>query len=691
MTAFWRHICRPTRADQAFLPAGHPIVRIACSLLALTLFLLTAAASAAVTSFVEVHKQGVSGVTGLRTPVAVAVSPDGATVYVAGYDYTFSPSYTAFGTLAVFSRNPATNQLTPVEVIAQGTNGVDGLGTAARSVAVSPDGNHVYGISSNSIAVFQRNPATGELTWIEMHKDGVNGVDGLGGAWGITVSLDGNSVYTTSAGDSSVAVFARESSTGALTFLEYHKDGVNGVDGLGFAYGGLAVSSDNKNLYATGYNDHGLAVFTRDPATGLLTFLEAHKDGVSGVDGLGNPGAVSISPDGASAYVSSELDSAVAFFNRDTDTGVLTFVETYVNGVNGVSGLAGAWWNAVSSDGTNFYSNGYYSNSLAVFRRNTVTGKLTYIEKHTDNVASVDGLSAAWGLAASPDGQGVFVTASGESALSIFSMPYTDLSVVKTDSSDPVDPASALAYQVTITNYGTNDASGVAIVDTLPATVGYVSATPDQGACAENGGTVTCELGVLLAGVSTRVAIDVSSGAAGMINNIVSVFGNEYDDNISNNSDQEDTTVNTAPTASGNSFTTLEDVSASGTLSANDNDGDSLIYTLVANGGKGTAVITNNATGAFTYTPAADLNGSDSFTFRVNDSIEDSSIATVSVTINPVQDAPTADNSAFITYEEVATSGTLSATDKDGDTLTYQVVTNGSKGTALITNTLSGT
>jgi hypothetical protein len=61
----------------------------------------------------------------------------------------------------------------------------------------------------------------------------------------------------------------------------------------------------------------------------------------------------------------------------------------------------------------------------------------------------------------------------------------------------------------------------------------------------------------------------------------------------------------------------------------------------VTNGAKGVATITDAATGAYTYTPNADANGTDSFTFKVNDGTLDSKPATVSITITPVNDAPT--------------------------------------------------
>src|SRR2546425_6008437 len=75
-------------------------------------------------------------------------------------------------------------------------------------------------------------------------------------------------------------------------------------------------------------------------------------------------------------------------------------------------------------------------------------------------------------------------------------------------------------------------------------------------------------------------------------------------------------------------------------LVRSDVDGDTLTYAIVTNGTKGTATITNAVTGAFTYTPNANANGADTITFKARDAALDSNVATVSITITAVNDAP---------------------------------------------------
>jgi VCBS repeat-containing protein len=101
--------------------------------------------------------------------------------------------------------------------------------------------------------------------------------------------------------------------------------------------------------------------------------------------------------------------------------------------------------------------------------------------------------------------------------------------------------------------------------------------------------------------------------------------------------------VNDAPVAVNEVYTTTEDkvltVAASGVLK-NDTDveGNSLTAVLVSGPAHGTLTLTTQ--GGFTYTPAPDYNGTDSFTYKANDGILNSNVATVALTITPVNDAP---------------------------------------------------
>ncbi len=143
-------------------------------------------------------------------------------------------------------------------------------------------------------------------------------------------------------------------------------------------------------------------------------------------------------------------------------------------------------------------------------------------------------------------------------------------------------------------------------------------------------------------------------------------------------------TVNIAPVASDIALTTDEDTAGDVTLSATDAGGDALTYT-VTQPMNGAVTLTGNVA---TYTPNADYNGSDSFTFTANDGMADSNVGTVSVTVTPVNDAPVAADATLTTDEDTAGDVTISATDVDGDVLTY-TVTQPANGTVTLTGNVA--
>ena len=103
------------------------------------------------------------------------------------------------------------------------------------------------------------------------------------------------------------------------------------------------------------------------------------------------------------------------------------------------------------------------------------------------------------------------------------------------------------------------------------------------------------------------------------------------------------TRVNAAPVAVDDTYTTDEDTQLVGAVLENDTDGDGDPLTAVLVDGPTNGTLNLNADGSFTYDPDPNFNGTDSFTYQADDGIDQSNVATVNITIDPVNDAPVAD------------------------------------------------
>ncbi len=113
-------------------------------------------------------------------------------------------------------------------------------------------------------------------------------------------------------------------------------------------------------------------------------------------------------------------------------------------------------------------------------------------------------------------------------------------------------------------------------------------------------------------------------------------------------------------------------------LAGSDPDlGSSLSFVVVAQPTHG--VLSGTAPN-LTYSPAANYNGPDSFTFKVNDGAADSSTATVSISVTAVNDAPVANPVTVSTVSGQSTPLTLSGTDIDGNPLTFVILTSPAHG-----------
>ena len=146
---------------------------------------------------------------------------------------------------------------------------------------------------------------------------------------------------------------------------------------------------------------------------------------------------------------------------------------------------------------------------------------------------------------------------------------------------------------------------------------------------------------------------------------------------------------NTAPSCSNGNATTDEDTAVTTTLSCSDARSNTLTYTIVSGPSNGSL---SGTAPNLTYTPNADYNGSDSFTYSANDGSLESNTATFSITVTPVNDPPDALNDGGWVAEDSATGVLVDVHENDstgpanesGKSLTIANIGTPSHGTAVL-------
>jgi 6-phosphogluconolactonase (cycloisomerase 2 family) len=247
----------------------------------------------------------------------LVASPDGHYLYAAD---------NSRGQISIYARNPDTGALWKQSAFGPALN--------PFLMTISPGGGHLYALAHDGggLALMRRDPALGLLTMIGTANAPPypDGDYPLLGAEGMAMSPEGTHLYVTGSYHAVVAVFARDPDTGQLEFVELHQDGRDGISGMDGPVG-IAVSPDGTNVYVAGFYGDTLVVFEREPATGRLRWVETYHHGTFR-GWLRNAFGLTVSPDGRHVYV--VTDRGVSTYRRQQPSGRLVHVAGTIDGVD---------------------------------------------------------------------------------------------------------------------------------------------------------------------------------------------------------------------------------------------------------------------------------------------------------------------------------------------------------------------
>ncbi len=249
--------------------------------------------------------------------------------------------------------------------------------------------------------------------------------------------------------------------------------------------------------------------------------------------------------------------------------------------------------------------------------------------------------------------------------------PRPDISLSKAVSPVMVEPDQRVTYTLVLSNSGLGSDS-VRLSDTLPSGVEF-AAWGAQGGARENANEISWQ-GTLTVGESISITFGVSNrNLSGPITNRAQFSGSLQ----TGSSSVSHTVLNVSPLAADDTYSTDEDtrltiISPTGVLS-NDGDlnGDSLMASVQSDVSRGTLDL--KVDGSFVYTPAAQVNGLDYFSYQVSDGVL-SDTASVTIIIRAVNDAPVAFDDTASTKEDEAVSISVLSNDADVDNSNLSLV-----------------
>lgn len=246
----------------------------------------------------------------------------------------------------------------------------------------------------------------------------------------IALSPDGVHAYAVSADKNAVLHFNRDSATGLLAAANpvSYKTTSTGFETAKLSgLQDIKLSGDGQYVYVAAMGSNAVTVLKRDVNDGSLAFVESIVPG-GAVEGLNKPHRLAISPDagGAQVYVLGRDSNSVITFQRAAATGQLTYIRSLNDTMPGLERLQSPSGIAVTPDGVQVYVTARMGNALFVLDRNSNTtsvdfGKLSVKESLTHGLNGLNvGLKGALGIALSNDGRNVYVAAEADNAISTF-------------------------------------------------------------------------------------------------------------------------------------------------------------------------------------------------------------------------------------------------------------------------------
>ena len=536
----------------------------------------------------NVPADGCSTGKALKEAGSVAVTSDGAFVYVAG---------TADGgSIDILRRSPVNGELTQSACVAATAAGgctvIEGL-TDINAILLSPDDDTLYvasAASTGKVLLLSRaddgklsrpGDPSGCVQDSPLPSDSCAPGTGIPAPNGLALDESGDTLFVTSltGGGALGSVAAFNVSNGFPVFSSCAQSGKDvppmspcrELPGLINA-AGIAVKGDN--VYVASGGEASLGALTALDRGLTTSSCRGSQTGCSFARGAGSLTDVVVSADGKNVYASSQdlsTDGSIV------GGGVLAFLRTggqlfQLAGADGCvvqttaavsagcatgRGLKGMGSLAIAQDGAQVYTGSALlnpsatnkgetgSSAVAVFNRDAGTGVLTQPTGNNGCVSSTsaDGCTVVRGLrspgsaprsvALSPTGSNVYASAAVSNGVAAFIRHGSDLRVSVSAPNQPYAVGQESTLTVQVFNAGPLPATNTAVIDFISAGAATKSAKPSQGTCSAP--PITCQLGTIAVEGTATVTVTFLPTTVGTATNTAQAYSDHGDASPSDN------------------------------------------------------------------------------------------------------------------------------------------------------------
>jgi DNA-binding beta-propeller fold protein YncE len=316
-----------------------------------------------------------------------------------------------------------------IQILRDDVNGVDGLGNP-RSVKVLSDNSKVFVSSGddNALAIFNLDNDF-NLTFSQIFKNSSVNISGLEGASGVTYLDGGNQVVVTGFYDGALTLFSGGSND--YHYSETISDGLSyervfdsnvpleKLDRLGLLGAWDVIKTNNeRQLLVASYMSNTISILDITSDAKVI-FNRVIKDVNSFANDLGKPISLALSPLNDELYVLGFDKNQLTIFDRNME-GELSVKQVVKNDVSGVHQFVNPQKIVVSPSGKFLYVACSGSNALVVFEK-VDTNQYTFLQAINNSDVGGSGLEGASSLAISSDGSKIYAAGESGAGLYLFS------------------------------------------------------------------------------------------------------------------------------------------------------------------------------------------------------------------------------------------------------------------------------
>lgn len=286
-------------------------------------------------------------------------------------------------------------------------DGVNGI-RATEGICISNDRNHLYVGSRWGISHFFNDLELDSLIFVKTYYHETDGMYQLLDNECIRVSNDDRFLYVASESSSAINIFERNKTTGELNLIKTYSE----KNGDPFKLQGIMsieLSNDNDFIYITTYLAHTIIVFSRDEQTGELAHVQTIRDNEPGGVVFANESC--LSSNNKFFYASSSMYDHISVFERNDETGILTFVQKQPTQNFSTNGIK------ISPDNRFLYCFG--NKNILLYQCDTISGIISFIkEYHSED--DINGMRNIYAMGFSQNTDYLLTMSSGDSSFSSF-------------------------------------------------------------------------------------------------------------------------------------------------------------------------------------------------------------------------------------------------------------------------------